>query len=178
MPRSASQYTYLQYIATFLTTVERMCCQEPPSYLTETRVVHHALQYAIGIAVAGRVRYATGVSYIRAVQLPWFSRFQSQSLWGLYICPSSTRGTFLCSLFRGSALRGRLSCFMIHELLCIFAAKTRAACAGYKYEDFPAIKSSLIVHAVQTKCPNLVQKKNSLGPGVIRGGQNHADVCR
>ena len=96
----ASTHACTSSTATFLTTVERMCCQEPPSYLTETRVVHHALQYAIGIAVAERVRYATGVSYIRAVQLPWFSRFQSQSLWGLYICPSSTRGTLLYSLSR------------------------------------------------------------------------------
>ena len=54
--------THTSSTATFLTTVERVCCQEPPSYLTETRVVHHALQYAIGIAVAERVRYATGVA--------------------------------------------------------------------------------------------------------------------
>ena len=31
-------------------------------------------------------------------------------------------------------------------------------------EYVPPIKSSLIVHAVQTKCPNLVQKKNLPAP--------------
>lgn len=147
-----------------LTTVERVCCQEPPSYLTKTRVVDHALQYAICIAVTGWVRYATGVSYIGAVQLSRFSRFQSQPLWGLYSCPSSRGGTLSCSFSRLCSSRETQLLHFSHEfrgksMWCLFPH------AQDVDEDIPAIKSALIMHAKQTKCPNLVQKKKNAGTG-------------
>ena len=78
IPRN--HYTRTSSTATFLTAVARVCCQEPPSYLTETGMVNHAQQYAIHIAVTGRVGETTRISYIKAVQLPWFSELKSGSL--------------------------------------------------------------------------------------------------